>query len=591
MDMEQTREPEAGTPRARVERERARRLQTGIRGLIVAVACFGVIVWAGRSMWETWHPTIAAARGLGAREPSARTWAVREVMTTGVNEPGLAIPPLLTALGDPAPEVRAGASEGLGLIGGESVMNGAPADLPRTATAGLIRSLKDREPSVRLAAVNALIRIAITPRAAGAIDLNEISAALAEGLGDPDDQVRLNSVAGLARCGPLVSNSPPAALVATLEDRSAGIRAEAIKALASFPCPLDPWLSRLFRGLVHEEREVRRACWAAIGRDKPPAFSEAAIPALLSALKNRDRIIRFFAARALEPHARDPRVARDLIPALLAYMKGPMDPDTGNPLVTGNDMTLTAARLLGELAPGTTSEGEVVAVLAEAVRSGNPSRQQGATDALGHFGAAAEPAVPALMRYLREVLGRDDEAHPFGGFPAASALMKIAPGTKSAPEVVAVLAEAMRSGPISRRAWAIEDLGKLGPAAEPAVPVLIQALRQPPAGKELHSRYEFAVARVLGQVAPGTRSADAAIAALTEALGSPGQTRLGAIYALSDFGPRAAGAVPQLRAWQNDPDGELRRAASSALNAIEGASSDRGEENETKEGQTRPGPD
>src|SRR5262249_46887859 len=214
--------------------------------------------------------------------------------------------------------VRAAAAEALGVLGGEAVMTGSSVEAAQVATTGLIRALKDREPAVRVAADFALERIASAKGAAGSVDLKGIVAALASTLGDGDEQVRLIALDALGRCGPFGSADPPSELVAALEDRSARVRAAAVKALACFPCPLDPWLPSLLRSLEHDEPEVRSACRFAFSRATPPAFSSAAIPALVAALGSGSRIVRLSAASALEPHARDPRVPATLIPALLA---------------------------------------------------------------------------------------------------------------------------------------------------------------------------------------------------------------------------------------------------------------------------------
>jgi HEAT repeat protein len=488
-----------------------------VRGLIVAVACCGVITWAARSVWEGQHPTIAAARGLGSPKPSDRARAARELMATGVGEPGRATPPLIAALGDPEAEVRAVAAEALGAIGGDAARAGSAGDAVGLATAGLIRALKDREPAVRIAAMNALVPIAYGKGSAGGVDVQAVIVAIAGTLGDGDDRVRTAALDALALCGSLGPGDPPSALVAALEDRSDSCRAAAFKALASFPCPLDPWLPLLLRSVEHEEPGVRAACWAAFARARPPAFSPAAIPALVAALGSRVWIVRFSAAKALEPYAGDPRAAV-AIPSLEKLLSTPIHPDPGEPGMppgasSGNvwDPGQMAAELLAKLAPGTTSAGEVVAALTEEIRYGPPYRRYAMIDALAAFGAEAEPAIPALIQVLREDLGSQRGSRFPGGFEAA---------------------------------------------------------------------------RALGRIAPGTKSADAALAALTEAIQSPSQARLWAILALPAFGEKAAGAIPQLRAWQKGPDYQLKAAATSALKAIEGAqaASRRGGTDESEEG-------
>src|SRR5262249_48247633 len=167
---------------------------------------------------------------------------------------------------------------------------------------------------------------------------------------------------------------------------------------------------------------------------------------------------------------------------------------------------------LGRISPGTARAGEVVAALAEAVRSEGLGRRQAATEALVEFGPAAEPAIPALVEVVREALGEKNAAarfdvlslygYGFGMEAAAGALAmvalgtrpagyvswdvqvaardlaKIAPGTRSANVVIETLTEVVRFRRLLQRTWAVEALGAFGPAAEPAVPSIVQLLRE-----------------------------------------------------------------------------------------------------------------
>jgi hypothetical protein len=189
------------------------------------------------------------------------------------------------------------------------------------------------------------------------------------------------------------------------------------------------------------------------------------------------------------------------------------------------------------------------------------------------FGLAAEPAIPALVGHLRETLESQDAGSRNEIHPVILALPKIAPGTSSAGQAIAALIEVVRS-PSLHTAWrarAAESLGAFGPAAEPAISALVDALHEAFAGKDGIPSVGWAVARALGRIAPGTKAADTAFAALTEALDGPRHVRLGAIPALADFGPKAASVVLQLRAWQRDSDPSLAKSATLALKAIEGA--------------------
>jgi HEAT repeat protein len=590
MNLENIRESKAEAHRSQSPAEGdCRLLQIGIRGLIVAVACCGAISWAARSVWESRHPTLVAIRGLSSREPSARARAVREVLAAGVKDPGLSLPPLLAVLSDPAPEVRGAAAEALGVIASEAVMAGAAGDVPRVATAALIRALKDAEPAVRDSSMGALVRITNTPRVAGSIDVKAVITALAATLDDGDVAVRLAALNALRSCGPLASDDPPRAISAALKDRSAKVRAAAITALASFPRPLDPWLPLLLRGLEQEEPEVSGAWGAAIYRSKPPAFSEAAIPALIAALGSPARNVRFLAARALEPHAHDPRVARALIPVLRSFVKEPSDTEPRSRLVTGHFEILSAARMLGRIVPGTASESEVVTAMAEALDSSNWWQRRAAMEALVAFGPAAEPAVPALIRAMREAPGRQSEMNPAEAQEIAQLLAKIAPGTSSESAVIAALTEAVRSDRASVRPWAADALAAFGPAAEPAVPALIEALHRAAAEKNPRHSSGYAVATALAKIAPGTKSADAALAALIEILRTDSQVRGGAVAALPAFGTKAASALPQLRAWRDSPGDPLKWDATRAVKAIERAlAAERIEDGETTQGRQAP---
>ena len=499
--------PAAGTSQVEARTGKTRRFHTGVRRPIIVVACCIVVGWTAWSLWKSWSPVGVPAMKLYCGKVSQRVRAARELMEAGLSEPGRATPPLVAALRDPAAEVRAAAAEALGVVGGEAAKTGSAGEPPRIATSGLIRSLKDREPAVRVAAISALVDLAVTRHGAGSIDLPAMIAALVESLGDQDENVRLVAFNAMARCGPIAPVDPPMGLVAALTDRSSRVKAATVRALANFRCPLDPCVDFLLRGVEGDDREMRSACWAALVRSKPPAFSSAAIPALITALGNGSRTGRFFAARALEPHARDPRVARALIPALLALLRDPVGSGPIDSPGRGPFMAIHAADMLGRIAPGTASAGEVVAALAEAVRTGHPSWYNTAIRALGAFGPAAEPAIPALLQALRQTFARKD-GYAFQGDVAVGALTMIAPGTRS---------------------------------ANMSFTALIEILQQRP------EALEAALARSLLI------------------------TRLAAIEAVPKFGPMAQRRHPAAPRWRNSADPQLKRAASSALEEIERA--------------------
>ena len=171
-----------------------------------------------------WH----ALDALGAIGPEART----------------AVPMLTASLGDASGNVRWRAALALGRIGPDG----------RGAAVPLARLLRDPADNVRLAAAHALGRIdpplaAAAPalagalrgdadsrvRAAAAVSLARLPGGIERALDallaaahDPDPLVRTNTVRALAHAPPTAAVS--AVLVQALQDRDAGVRAEAARA-------------------------------------------------------------------------------------------------------------------------------------------------------------------------------------------------------------------------------------------------------------------------------------------------------------------------------------------------------------------------
>ena len=137
------------------------------------------------------------------------------------------------------------------------------------------------------------------------------------------------------------------------------------------------------------------------------------------------------------------------------------------------------------------------------------------------------------------------------------------PGSAEAKEVIAALTEVARAGAVSRRGWAAVALGEFGPDAEGAVPVLIKVIER--CHPQLTFEREASAAKALGKIAPDTPSADKAIAALLPLLDSKRPlSQSSAIEALGRFGPKAAAAIPRIRALKEDRDRDVREAATKA---------------------------
>ena len=116
-------------------------------------------------------------------------------------------------------------------------------------------------------------------------------------------------------------------------------------------------------------------------------------------------------------------------------------------------------RALSRIAPGTESADEALAALVELLRCRHSEVRNIAADALGEFGPAAASAIPDLIRIVKETPETDTARAPAS---AAVALGRIAPGTASSEEVVAVLTGALQSRSHSTRYAVARALGSLG---------------------------------------------------------------------------------------------------------------------------------
>ena len=220
---------------------------------------------------------------------------------------------------------------------------------------------------------------------------------------------------------------------------------------------------------------------AAWGLGAAGSAASALAPAIADRLKQDDQAsTRLAAARALGAIG-----SRAGVPALLEGLA-----DASESVRAG------AAQALLRIGPG----GEDVPALTGAVASADRYVAAFAAWSLGNLGAAAEPAVPALV----QALARDDT-----NAVVAAALARIGPGAAAAvPELVRGLA----SPDDGRRFRAARTLGRIGPAAAAAVGPLTAALRDPSNHVRAHA------ARALGRIGLPAKTA---AAELQRATGDP----------------------------------------------------------------------
>jgi WD40 repeat protein len=214
-------------------------------------------------------------------------------------------------------------------------------------------------------------------------------------------------------------------------------------------------------------------------------------------------------------------------------------------------------------------------------------RRLAAARALGKLGPEARSAVPDLLRALT-----DDNADV--RTEALTSLQLIgSPEAKDVPLLVPLLRNVRF--PDGQR-YALEMLGKLGPAAEPAVSALVEGL------SDANDRIRFKSAELLGAIGPAARArawsplvdllldddpaARAVASAALVKLGPPNRSNLDklrtllddrredarryALTALAAMGDEASDAAPVLRKTAaNDAIADLRALALAALQRIQ----------------------
>jgi HEAT repeat protein len=481
-------DPDPGLSAPDVSPPKARRSRSGVRGLLVVIACCGVLMWATRTLWDSQHPAIAAGRGLEARQASSRIAAIRHLASVGTDDSIIAIPPLIARLGDTDADVRAAAADALGLLGSSAIKAGLGKNEVLAAMTGLVGLLSDQQPAVRIAAVNALGSIANcdTTRM---IELEPAANALVPMLDEPITDVRASVIGALGFIGPRVLVEPPPAIVAALEDESVQIRAAAVASLTNYTRGLPRLIPSLLDSM-HRARPDARAIYAALfGYIKPPTFSAEAIRPFTLALGSDDREIRYLAVTQLQAFGPG---ARDAIPFLIKTLAEPMEVEVS--MKPGDEFlrepSLAAFAALGKIAPGTDLAGQAAAALAEAIRSGAPACRATSIQALTHFGPEAEAVIPILIAEVRASIAAEtteDASDPKRDpYPRSwqiesiiRALCAIAPGTSSADKVVDVLAESLQSQSSSARFAAADAVSRFGPEAARAIPQL-RALQSDP---------------------------------------------------------------------------------------------------------------
>lgn len=257
-----------------------------------------------------------------------------------------------------------------------------------------------------------------------------VSAWMAE-LKDPSSVVRAQAALALAEIGPAAKEAE-AALTLALRDSDAEVRYTAVVALGAIVPDGKEWVDGLARALVDEDWFVTLA--AAQALQNLGERARPAVPALINALSPRD-------------HVKDFRPVR-----------------CGEAMVALSRIDPRAKELDGAFKV-------VVGKLLEDERQGSFGARARGARMLGECGAAALPAVPAVVKLLKDPEGDVRVA-------AAEALLKISPDNQ-AEAALGSLAEALKSPDLLIRLRSVEALAGRGRQARSALPALKALLQDP----------------------------------------------------------------------------------------------------------------
>ncbi len=352
-------------------------------------------------------------------------------------------------------------------------------------------------------------------------------------LGSQNPELAAGAARALGRIGPVCRQVSASGLLETLKDKRESYRfgpvwANAAQALGRFGPDILPELIPL---LESPDTQLARAAAFAIHYVGPAA--QPAVPHLIALLRKNDPATRreaIFALQGIGP------AAAEAVPALIEALNCREDFHTqywacralgsigagARPAVPVlivlvhegvTSVRRNAAATLGLIGPDIGAEG-IAALIAAVSDPVEPVREQ-AVIALGRLGPAANTAVPTLRTALtaRRLHCRPHAAYAFWQITGDSQL------------AVNVLCEELKVP--EHQVVAINHLGLMGPAAEPALDRLIASLDD-----------------------------------------EDPEVRIAAAEAIAQIGARAVKAVPALKRLLFDREEDVRQAAESALRAM-----------------------
>lgn len=314
-------------------------------------------------------------------------------------------------------------------------------------------------------------------------------------------------------------------------------------------------LPQLINGLDHPDPNVRRQATDAIGKLGPRAST--AIPDLAKKLNDPDAAVQSHAARALADSGPQG------VPALVSALKDPKTSALAGAALAEHkalsrdildallDLLQNPAEQIRRAVRGPLRKLGATAVPALIAALQNKGQRNEAAHVLGEIGPPAAPAVPGLIMGLKD---------GDGSFRNASHRALVMVG----PPAVSALIEAINEKDAVCWYHALVALGKIGAAAKEAIPALVDATKDPNAGKRM-----LAITALMQidpeHVALGEHHAEL-LPVLIETLKHRDiAVRAWASESLGKLGIVAKSAGPQLQSALRDADPLVRGVAASAL--------------------------
>ncbi len=214
--------------------------------------------------------------------------------------------------------------------------------------------------------------------------------ALAERIDDQDEHVRIAVMWAIDHADFGADFQVPRSLSVALESEFSDIRGAAAAALGHAGVGLDPIVPALLRHAAHDsDSEVRATCRTVLEVcTRPPKVTTAIIPVLIKALETPDDGLREVLCTLLSRFGKD---ALPAVPALVRVLKDAR-------AESASSCAWIAAEALGDIAPGSPYDEQVVAALIESLEYPDLREPASSIRALASFGPKGAAAIPYLEK-------------------------------------------------------------------------------------------------------------------------------------------------------------------------------------------------